>query len=106
VGRTIAFCRLSERCTYFCDTLKTVNGSVHKNVTLSLPEALLRRFRVYAASRNQSMTSLMAQAIREIMDRDADSLKAKRRFLDRIERAPDRGTGGVIRWRREELHER
>jgi hypothetical protein len=52
------------------------------------------------------MTSLMANAIREIMDRDADSVKAKRRFLDRIERAPDRGTGGVIRWRREELHER
>jgi predicted transcriptional regulator len=110
VGQTIAFCRLSRRAgtlvTYFGDTLKTVNGSIHQNVTLSLPEALLRRFRVYAASRNQSMTSLMAEAIREIMDRDADSVKAKRRFLERIERAPDRGTGGVIRWSREELHER
>ena len=110
MGQTIAFCRLSRRAgtpvTYFGDTLKTVNGSIHKNVTLSLPQALLRRFRVYAASRNQSMTSLMAEAIREIMDRDADSVKAKRRFLDRIERAPDRGTGGVIRWSREELHER
>ena len=52
------------------------------------------------------MTRLMADAIREIMDRDADSVKAKRRFLGRIERAPDRGTGGVIRWSREELHER
>ena len=83
-----------------------MNGSAHKNVTLSLPEPLVRRFRVYAASRNQSMTSLMAEAIREVMDRDADSVKAKRRFLDRIEHAPDRGTGGVIRWSREELHER
>jgi hypothetical protein len=52
------------------------------------------------------MTSLMAEAIREIMDRDADSVKAKRRFLERIQRAPDRGTSGVIRWSREELHER
>jgi len=71
-----------------------VNSSSRKNVTLSLRETLLRRFRIRAAS----MTSLM--------DRDADSVKAKRRFLDRTERAPDRGTGGVIRWRREELHER
>ena len=83
-----------------------MNGSAHKNVTLSLPEPLVRRFRIYAASRNQSMTSLMAEAIREVMDRDADSVKAKRRFLDRIEHAPDRGTGGAIRWSREELHER
>ena len=52
------------------------------------------------------MTSLMVDAIRKVMNRDADSVKAKRRFLDRTERAPDRGTGGVIRWRREELHER
>jgi hypothetical protein len=31
--------------------------------------------------------------------------KAKRRFLDRIRRAPDRHARGVIRWSREELHE-
>ena len=79
-----------------------MNSLAHKNVTLSLPETLLRRFRVWVAS----MTSLTVDAIREVMDRDADSVKAKRRFLDRIELAPDRGTGGVVRWRREELHER
>jgi hypothetical protein len=79
-----------------------VNSPAHKNVTLSLRETLLRRLRICAAS----MTSLMANAIRGAMNRDADSVKAKRRFLDRIERAPDRGTGGVIRWSREELHER
>jgi len=79
-----------------------VNSPARKNVTLSLPETLFRRFRIYVAS----MTSLMVDAIRKVMNRDADSVKAKRRFLDRTERAPDRGTGGVIRWRREELHER
>ena len=78
----------------------------HKNVTLSLPEALLRRFRVYAASRNQSMTSLMAEAIRALMDQEQQAAKAKRRFLARIRNAPDRGTMGKIRWTREELHER
>lgn len=78
----------------------------HKNVTLSLPEPLLRRFRVYAATRNQSMTALMAESIRQMIDRSVNSERAKRRFLDRVGRAPDRGTGGAIRWTREELHER
>ncbi len=79
---------------------------MHKNVTLALPEGLLRRFRVYAASRNQSMTGLMAGAIRKMLDEEAGTAKARRRFLERIRKAPDRGTGGVIRWTREELHER
>ena len=78
----------------------------HKNVTLSLSEPLLRRFRIYAAAHNQSMTALMAEAIRQMIDRNSDSAKAKRRFLHRIQRAPDRHTRGVIRWSREELHER
>jgi hypothetical protein len=90
--------------TYFCDTLKYVR--LHKNVTLSLPESLLRRFRIYAASRNQSMTGLMTEAIRNLIEQDEHSEKAKRRFIDRIQNAPDRGTRGKIRWTREELHER
>ncbi len=78
----------------------------HQNVTLSLPEPLLRRFRIYAASRNQSMTSLMAECIRKTIDEDADAGRATHRFLERIEKAPDRGTRGAIRWKRDELHER
>jgi hypothetical protein len=76
------------------------------NVTLSLPEVLLRRFRVYAASRNLSMSSLMTLAIRQMVDQDAQTRLAKRRFLERIRKAPDRGTKGAIRWTRDELHER
>jgi hypothetical protein len=86
------------------DTLKDVKTQ-HRNVTLSLPEPLLRRFRVYAASRNESMTSVMADAIRQLMTDDAGTSRAKRRFLDRIRNAPDRGTKGRIRWTRDELHE-
>jgi len=78
----------------------------HQNVTLSLPEPLLRRFRVYAASRNESMTSVMAEAIRTLMDRDEQASRMKRRLIERMRNAPDRGTRGVIRWTRDELHER
>jgi hypothetical protein len=78
----------------------------HRNVTLSLPKPLLRKFRVYAATQNQSMTSLMAVAMRTLMDQDEQKAKARRRFLERIRKAPDRKTGGTIGWTRGELHER
>jgi hypothetical protein len=78
----------------------------NQNVTLSLPEPLLRRFRIYAASRNQSMTSLMAEAIRSLMEQERDRATARDRFLERIRNAPDRGTRGKIRWTRDDLHER
>lgn len=87
-----------------CDTLIYVSG--HKNVTLSLPEALLNRFRVYAAERNRSMTQLMAESIQALMNEGKRGAGAKRRFMERIRNAPDRGTKGKIRWSREELHER
>lgn len=76
------------------------------NVTLSLPESLLRRFRVFAAERNQSMSSLMTLAIRDMIERNVQTQRAKRRFLERIRNAPDRGTKGEFQWTRDELHER
>ena len=79
--------------------------TAHKNVTLSLPEPLLRRFRIYAASRNQSMTKLMTDAIRLLMDQESERA-AKRRIIERMRDAPDLGTKGVIKWTREELYDR
>ncbi|HTP89727.1 MAG TPA: hypothetical protein VMS37_05190 [Verrucomicrobiae bacterium] len=79
---------------------------MHKNVTLSLPEPLLRKFRVYAAERNQSMTQLMAEAVRRMIDEDGEMERKKRRLMDRIRNATDRGTHGVATWTREELHDR
>ena len=75
----------------------------HKNVTLSLPEPLLRRFRVYAAARNESMTSVAAEAIRTLIERDEQTAAMTRRFIERMRNAPDRGTGP---WSRDEMHER
>jgi metal-responsive CopG/Arc/MetJ family transcriptional regulator len=80
--------------------------AANKNVTLSLPELLLRRFRKYAASRNQSMSKLMAEAIRRMMDQESKLSAADRRIRDRMHNAQDLGTGGVISWTREELYER
>jgi hypothetical protein len=90
--------------TYLRATLESVKETA--NVTLSLPETLLRRFRVFAAARNQSMSSLMTVAIRDLIEEDAKTQRAKHRFLERIRNAPDRGTRGKIQWTRDELHER
>ena len=90
--------------TYLRDTLEFVKEQT--NVTLSLPESLLRRFRIFAAERNQSMSSLMTMAIRDMIERNAQTHRAKRRFLERMRNAPDRGTKGKFHWTRDELHER
>ena len=78
----------------------------HRNVTLSLPEALLQRFRVFAATRRQSMTKLMAGALRNLMEQESDRERAKRRLVRRIRNAADWGTGGTIKWKREDVYER
>jgi hypothetical protein len=46
------------------------------------------------------------EALRDQLDRASDLEMAKYRFFDRIRLAPDRHTGGVIPWTREELHKR
>ena len=79
--------------------------------TLSLPDALLDKFKIYADARGQSMTSLAAQAIQDLMERDPmekgqEYAAANRRLIERMRNAPDRGTGGTIPWTRDELHER
>ena len=90
----------------FSDTLKSVKTTTHKNVTFSLPEPVVREFRNYAASRNQSMTTLMSQAIIRFMNEETERLKANQRLIARMENAKDLETGGIIRWTRDELHER
>jgi hypothetical protein len=52
------------------------------------------------------MTKLMAEAIRTMMGQESERSGAKRRILERMRNAQDLGTGGVISWTREELHER
>lgn len=79
-----------------------------QNVTLSLPEPLLRRFRVYAAEHNESMTSLMTQAIQQLVEgeQETERERLKRRMIRRMENARNLGTNGEIDWTRDELYDR
>jgi hypothetical protein len=65
-----------------------------QNVTLSLPQPLWRKFRVYAAKRKQSMTALMSEAIRRIMDEEDSREAAKQRLLKRLQNPPNWGLMG------------
>jgi hypothetical protein len=71
-----------------------------------MPEVLIRKFRIYAASHNESMSALMVEAIQRMIDQDQHNASARRRFSSRIRNAPGRGTQGAITWTRDELHER
>ena len=91
--------------THLRDTLYSVAKDV-RNVTLSLPELLLKRLRIYAAAQDRSMTAVMAEAVEKFIDEDSSYKRAQDRALRRLKNAGDLGTGGRIGWAREELHER
>lgn len=80
----------------------------HRNVTLNLPESLLKEFKVFAAQRNQSMTAVATEAIRQIMQApiDKDRLAARARMFDRMRNAKDRGNSPERTWTRDEIYER
>jgi plasmid stability protein len=87
-----------------CETLKFVTEN--RNLTISLPETLLRRLRVCAALRNQSMTAVVKDAIERTVSENNEADKAAKRLIDRLRNSPDRGIGGKITWTRDELYER
>jgi metal-responsive CopG/Arc/MetJ family transcriptional regulator len=77
-----------------------------RNITLALPEPLLRRFRVYAASRHQSMSSLMTDAVKKMIDEESEYERSRKSFLDQIHNPAGIELPDKIPWSRDELHER
>ena len=76
-----------------------------RNINVTLPERLLQRFRTFAASRNQSMSSLMAEAVQKMVA-DGEYERARESFMNNIRNARDLGLRGKIPWTRDQLHER
>jgi predicted transcriptional regulator len=77
-----------------------------KNFTLRIQDDLLAKLRVYAARRNESMTTVINAAIRQIVSADEEREAAKRRILERLKNPPDLGTHGKLDWTCEELYDR
>jgi hypothetical protein len=76
-----------------------------KNITLSMPEELVRRAKVLAAQRDMSVSSLVARLLEQLVGdvRDYDEVwELERRMMSD-------GIGlqvGPIAWSRDQLHER
>ncbi len=77
-----------------------------RNITLSLPEDVLREAKVVAARKGTSVSALLAGALYELVERESGYAAARERGLAALSRGQDLGTGGEIRWSRDQLHER
>lgn len=77
-----------------------------RNITLSLPEDLLRRVKVLAARRETSISRLLAEALTALVAREEGYAQAERRHLALLQRGLNLGTRGQVSWSREALHER
>jgi hypothetical protein len=82
------------------------NDMRSRNLTVNLPEPLLLALRVCAATRNQSMTSIVKEAIERTVEEGDEAGQAAKRLIERMRNSPDRGIGGKITWTRDDLHER
>ena len=77
-----------------------------QNVTLSLPKSLLKKAKILAASRDESLSELLRVSL-EMRVREATGYKkARARQLRLLEEGFDLGTGGRMGVSREDLHER
>jgi len=77
-----------------------------QNVTLSLPKSLLKKAKILAASRDESLSELLRESL-EMRVREATGFKkARARQLRLLEEGFDLGTGGSVGVAREDLHER
>lgn len=77
-----------------------------RNVTLALPEDLLRRVKLVAAKRDTSISALLAATLSELADQEEGYAEARDAMLVDLSQGYDLGTQGTIAWSRDSLHER
>ena len=77
-----------------------------QNITLSLPKDILLRAKLLAVQRNTSVSNLLTQALRRIVEQEEQFAYAQRRHLQVLDNGYDLGTGGVFKVSRDDLHER
>jgi hypothetical protein len=75
-----------------------------QNITLAIDKILIRRVRAIAAERGTSISSLMAQELGKMVDREAAYARAKCKALAHLAKPLHLGGGGIPH--REALHDR
>jgi len=77
-----------------------------RNVTLALPEDLLRRLKVIAAQREISLSAMLTQALEQVAEQEQGYAEARREMLEDLRKGFSLGTKGKIGWSRNSVHER
>ena len=77
-----------------------------QNITLALSRRVLRQIKTIAARRRTSVSRLLTEQLEAIIAQEHDYSRARTRHLAVLNNAPDLGTHGRLRVRREALHER
>ncbi len=77
-----------------------------RNVTLALPEDLLRRLKIIAAKQDTSISKMLVRTLEQVADQDEGYAKAQCGMLQDMRRGYKLGTNGRIKWDRDSLHER
>jgi hypothetical protein len=83
-----------------------VEAVSNRNITLSLPEEDLKRAKIIAVQHGTSLSQLLTRMIKDLADQETGYAQARARSLVRLEEGRNLGTGGQVRWTRDELHER
>lgn len=77
-----------------------------QNITLAIPKDVLHRARQIAVARQTSLSSMVTQAILDLVEHEDAYQVACDRQLAYLERGMNLGTQGAVTWTREALHER
>ena len=75
-----------------------------QNITLSIEKELIKKGKIIAARKESSVSKMMSDLLREIVDKDDRYEAAKRNALNILKKGLH--LGGRIDWKREDLHER
>jgi len=77
-----------------------------QNVTISVDKNLLKKAKHIAIDRHTSLSGLLSETLKELVESDEKYSEAKNRQLDLLTTGMDLGLDEKINWSREELHER
>ncbi len=77
-----------------------------RNITLALPEELIKKVKVQAAREGKSINMYARQALEERLRERSGYAAAMRRQLSAMESGAYMGTGGKVELTRDEVHER
>lgn len=77
-----------------------------RNVTLALPDELVKKVKILAAQRDTSISAMLAAQLQRLTDESDGYLAAMDGLMTDLRRGYDLGTRGQIDFDRDSIHER